>query len=76
MNKKIFKVLFYVFLILDMGLVVYLFFPSYAAPEPDSNYCANAKCDCSTRSNSGKCKCSYTENNKEQYIYCNLKEAK
>lgn len=77
MDKKIFMILFYVFLILDMGLVIYLFFPSYEEPEPDSKYCATAKCDCTTRGNNGKCKCSYFENKddtKEKYVYCKVKE--
>jgi hypothetical protein len=77
MDKKIFQVLFYIFLILDMILVIYLFFPNYEEPEPDSKYCLNAKCDCTTRGNNGKCKCSYFENEgdtKEKYVYCTVKE--
>ena len=79
MKSKIFMILFYVFLVLDMGLVVYLFFPDYSEPKPDSKYCIGATCDCSTRGNNGKCKCSYCPDEsctKKSYVYCKMKDSK
>ena len=77
MKNKIFMILFYVFLLVDMGMMVYLFLPPYVAPEPDSKYCEIATCDCTTRGNNGKCKCEYCKEEncqKKSYVFCKMKD--
>lgn len=73
MKNKIIVILFYFFLLADIGLTVYLFIPDFEEPEPDSPYCEIATCDCSTRGNNGKCKCEYCKEEdckKKSYVFC------